>query len=273
MTHHIKPFGFILMRVAGAVLLFWLSGTLLRNEKIDKKDWSLLVLCGLFGVAINQLFFFWGLSKTSPINSSIIMVTNPIMVLVIAAIWLKERIATKRLIGVFIGLSGAITLLLVKPEQASVSGDLMGDMFILINSLSYAIYLVIAKPLMFKYHPVTVMKWAFLFGFFPVLLAGYGQFTEVQWSNFSTQTWWAVAFVVIATTFLAYLLNTVGLKKLSPSVVSAYIYLQPVFSTLIALMLGMDRPDFIKVLCALFIFTGVYLVSLPQKVAKQPEIK
>lgn len=266
---HIAAFGFVLLRVLGTLVLVWILALLIKNEKVDKKDYFLLFLCGLCGVGINQLLFFWGLSLTSPINSSIIMVTTPILVVVMAALLIGEKIRLTRIVGILIGLCGALTLLLVKPNSG-ISGDLTGDIITFLNACSYAIYLVIVKPLMKKYHPITIMKWIFVFGLIPVLPFGYFEFVSIEWYSFNPQIYAAIIFVVFGTTFLAYLLNTYGLVRLSPSVVSAYIYLQPVFATIVAISIGADQIDLIKIVSTLLIFTGVYLVSISPKTLSKP---
>lgn len=259
---HIEPFGFVLLRVLGTILLIWTVAFAFVSEKVTRKDLRLLFFCGLFGVGINQLLFFWGLSLTTPINSSIIMVCTPILVLIMAALIMKEKIHPFRITGIFLGLGGAVTLLLVKPHH-QLPGNIFGDFITFLNACSYAVYLVLVKPLMQKYHPVTVMKWIFIFGLIPVFPVGIQQFLSIEWYTFDVKIYSAIAFVVIGTTFLAYLLNTYGLVRLSPAVVSAYIYLQPVFATVIALLLQTDHLDVIKIISSLMIFAGVYLVSIP----------
>lgn len=261
MGSYIKPFGFILLRVSGTVLLIWLTASLFKRERVEKKDFFLLFLCGLSGVGINQMLFFWGLSLTSPINSSIIMVTTPLLVLVMAAFILKESFTALRVFGVALGLGGAVALLLMKPGTQSVSGNLFGDFITFLNAAFYAVYLVIVKPLMKKYHPVTVMKWVFLFGLIPVIPFGFREFMAIDWLSFTPEIVAAVVFVVVGTTYLAYLLNTYGLVNLSPSVVSAYIYLQPALAAIVAVGMGKDQLDHIKIISTLFIFLGVYLVN------------
>jgi drug/metabolite transporter (DMT)-like permease len=258
---HIEPFGFILLRVSVTVLLIWGTAQLIKKEKIERGDFKLLLLCGLTGVGINQLLFFWGLSLTSPINSSIIMVTTPLLVLIIASVLVGNSFTTTKTLGVLIGLTGAIALLLVKPSDKNISGDLFGDLLTFINAMSYGVYLVLVKPLLQKYHPITVMKWVFLFGLIPVLPAGFSQLAAVQWTAFSPAIWASVGFVVIGTTYLAYLLNTFGLISLSPSVVSAYIYLQPALAGIFAILMGKDQMDWIKLSSTAMIFLGVYLVN------------
>lgn len=262
MPDYIAPFGFIFCRVLGALALFWLFFSFGKSEKIQTKDYLLLFACGLFGVAGNQLMFFYGLNLSTPINAAIIMTCNPILVLIMSAIVIRERITPVKIGGIFLGLAGAAGLIL-HGNQLSVGTDTFwGDLFIFLNASSYAFYLVLVKPLMNKYSPTTVIKWVFLFGFLIVFPFGFEQFTQINWENFEAGIWAAFLFVVIGTTFLAYLFNILGLKQLNPSVVSSYIYSQPLIATLFALFLGQDEITIVKVVSALFIFSGVYLVSI-----------
>ncbi|MGE0561395.1 MAG: DMT family transporter [Flavobacteriales bacterium] len=265
MPQYIQPFGFIFCRVLGALLLFSMVASFYR-DKIEKKDFLLLALCGLFGVASNQLMFFYGLNQTHPINAGIIMTSNPIMVLIASAIILKTRITYLKILGLILGVSGALMILLFKKGFSFGSDTVVGDLFIFLNAMSYGIYLVIVKPLMSKYKPITVVKWVFMFGFLYVLPFGFSQFTNVVWSDFTLETWMKFGFVIVGTTFLAYLFNIYGLKNLSPSIVSSYIYLQPLLAAFFAIWAGKDSFTWIKLIAAILIFTGVYLVSKPQKV-------
>ena len=244
MPEFILPFGFIFCRVLGALGLFWLFGILRKTEKVERKDILKLAVCGLFGVAANQLMFFYGLNLTTPINAAIIMTCNPILVLVISAFILKEKITSKKILGIALGLIGASTIILSKNEINLNSEGLIGDLFILLNATSYAIYLVLVKPLMQKYSPLTVVKYVFLFGFLYVLPFGTEQFFAIEWTAFTPAIWWAFAFVVIGTTFFAYLFNIFGLKTLSPSVVSTYIYSQPLIASVVAILLAKDLGNF-----------------------------
>jgi len=260
MPNFIHPFGLVLCRVIGAVVLFWFIYAF-SYEKVAKKDFLLLGLCGLFGVAANQLMFLYGLDNTTPINAGIIMVSNPIMVLIASAFILKNKITITKVSGIALGIIGALLLLLFKGNFSFGSENLKGDIFIFLNAMSYGIYLVIAVPLMRKYKPITVMSWVFAFGLIMVFPFGFEEFKQIEWVSFTPIIWWKFIFIVVATTFLAYLFNIYGLKRLSPSIVSTYIYLQPLLATLIAIWVGKDSLDMIKISAALFIFTGVYLVS------------
>ena len=261
MPDFIQPFGFIFCRISGALLLFWLFAQFTEREKVTPKDLGLLAICGAFGVAANQLMFFYGLNLTSPINASIILTCNPILVLVISAIVIKERITSRKIVGIGLGLTGALGLILFKGTSALSSDGFVGDLFVFLNATSYAVYLVLVKPLMQKYKPMTVIKWVFFFGFIYVIPFGFSEFQGINWSEFTTNIWWAFIFVVLGTTFLAYLFNIYGLTELSPSVVSIYIYSQPLIASIMAIALQKDELSYEKIIAAIFIFTGVYLVS------------
>lgn len=267
MPNHISALGLVMMRVGGAFILFWLVSFILKPEKVEKADLKKMALLALFGVTINQIFFIWGLSLSSPINSAIIMISNPIAVMLFTIFILKEKITFLKITGLGFGVIGALTLLLFKANGSFAIGSdtIVGDIMTLINSLSWAVFVVMAKPYMQKYQTVTVMKWVFLFGFIYISPFGIPELFKVDWLHLSPQIIFAIAFVVIATTFLAYLLNMFALKSLSSSVVSMYIYLQPFLATLIAVAWGKDHLTPIKILSAAFIITGVYLAGRKEK--------
>lgn len=264
MPSHVQPFAFVLMRVGGALILFWIVSALFIKEKVDKKDFPRLALLAVFGVAINQLLFLKGLSITTPINASIIMISNPIVVLLIASFVLKEKISLNKIVGIIFGISGAVLMLTFNKDFSFGSDTITGDLMILFNSISWACYVVLVKPLMSKYNTFTIVKWVFLFGFCYVLPFGFSQFKEVEWSTMPTAIWYDILFVVVGTTFFAYILNTYALRALSPSVVSIYIYLQPFLATLFAVYYyHNDTLDGHKIVAAVLIILGVFLVSNP----------
>ena len=262
MPNFIQPSGFILLRVTGAITLFSLIYFLFVKEKVDRKDFIRLAICGIFGVAINQLFFFKGLNVTTPINAAIIMTSNPVLVIIMSAVILHEKLNVRKVIGIALGLIGASALIL---NGGSLNGNtdfLLANTFVFVNAISYGLYLVLVKPLMQKYHPITVMFYVFSFGFLYVLPFGYSELLAVEWSSFPPKIMWEVAFVVVCTTVIAYLLNSSALKQLNPSTVSIYIYTQPVLATLFAIFRNSDTLDEIKIISASIIFVGVYLVSV-----------
>ncbi|WKZ65409.1 MAG: DMT family transporter [Flavobacteriales bacterium] len=269
----IAPGGFILLRVLGASVLFWLLRAL-RPQRVAWADWSRMLLCAVFGVALNQLMFFHGLMRTSPINASIIMVATPILVLILSGVLIGERISRRKVLGVVLGAIGALALILLRPAGAMAGSTALGDAFILINAASYGLYLVMVKPLMRRYSAVTVMAWCFLIGAFLVLPFGWSDLHAVDWPALTAPALIAMAFVVVMVTFVAYLLNTWALGVVSPSVVGIYIYLQPLlaaFITWLFMRIGPDRFGLTggyeaalgwhQALCAALIMAGVHLVN------------
>ncbi len=262
---HIPYNVLVIMRIIGAIILFW-SSSFIVKEKTAAKDIPRLILLGICGVAVNQTLFLKGLSLTSPIDAAIMMIITPILVIIIASILIKERITTLRLVGIIIGFLGAAFLVVLGDKAGNKESSLIGNVFVLINAMSWGTFLVLVKPLMKKYHTVTILRWTFLFGFPMVLPFGVVDFLHFDWSMLSTEVIAYTAFVIIFTTFVAYLLNTVALKELSPSVVSAYIYTQPVLTAAITIFIfGTDQLSWEKATAALFIFIGVYMASIEKK--------
>lgn len=267
MPRLIQPPGFIFIRVSVVMLLFWLSfaGGKKYRAKIAKKDWLVLVLGGLFGVALNQMLFFLGLSLTMPIHASLIMMSTPLLITVISILFLKERIGIKRSIGLLLGISGA-ALLMSAGKQLTITGNTaLGDLFVFLNAASYAVYLVIIKPLMLRYRPVVVIRWVFFFGFLFVLPFGWPYFRAIDWSLFTAVDYMCVAFIVICVTFFTYLWNIYALQHLQPSVAGAYIYMQPVIAAVISMLVIGEELTWIKMLSTMLIFSGVYLVNFTGK--------
>ncbi|MBL7891010.1 MAG: EamA family transporter [Bacteroidia bacterium] len=260
MPQYIQPFAFIFLRVTGALGLFWITGIFVK-EKMEKADFKKILVLSVFGVAINQMLFYKGLNMTTPINASIIMTSNPIVVLLLTAFILKEKISGSKIFGLILGISGALMLMLVNKNFSFGSDTIVGDILVFINSTSWAFYLILVKPLMKKYNSVTILKWVFLVGLFYITPFSITEFKLINWSTMPMTIYWCIAFVVIGTTYFAFLFNTYALKELSPSVASIYIYMQPFLASLIAIAIGQDNLDPIKVSSGMLIIAGVFLVS------------
>ncbi len=263
----IKPFGFVLLRVIGATILFWILSLFVPKEKIERKDYLKLMVASLFGVVINMLFFFKGLEYTSPIHASSIMTIIPIIILVLSAYILKEKVTKLKIAGVILGLAGALVLTLYGKSSRVGDNIPLGNLLVFLNAVSYSIYIILIKKLTAKYHPFTFIKWLFLFGLIILTPFGYSELQEVQWHTFTPYTTFSVLFVVIGATFGTYLLNPLALNKLKASTVGIFIYLQPAIAALFALAMGADFIDTIKITAMIIIFLGVYLViKKPKKV-------
>jgi len=270
MPETIQPIGFILVRVTGAMILFQIIHSIWIREKVKREDYGILILCGLFGVAINMMLFFKGLNYTTPIHAAVTMTSAPIIVFILAVIFHGEKKLPLRIVGVALGAVGAVVLAVYGRDLELGNPKLaLGNLLVFVNACSYAIYLTIVKPLMSKYHFLTIMKWVFTVGFIVVLPFGFTDVQAVEWSEISNKIWGEIAFVVFGTSFLAYMFNIYALKRLRASTVGFYIYLQPVLATVVALLLGSDNLDPIKIIASSIIFIGVYLVGRKPKPAKE----
>ena len=269
MPTYVQPFGFIMLRVLGAAILFWLISFWGPKEKIKTSDWPRIFICSVFGMLINMLLFFKGLSLTTPIHSSVITTISPIFVLILASILIKEKITALKTIGIILGLAGALGLVLFGREGSFNAPNIpLGDLFVIINAISYGLYLILVKPLTAKYHPFTLMKWLFLIAVIINFPFTFSEFSEIEWSSLPGEAIFGIGFVVVGTTFLTYLFNIYALKQLSASTISAFIYLQPLIAIIYAVSTGADYLNLTKVVSAILIFVGVYLVSKKRTVTR-----
>ena len=260
-----NPVQLVLLRALGALILVWIIQLFYTNEKVATKDMWLLVVFSLFGITLNQGLFYLGLNLTSPVDASIIHTVNPILVMLIAAFIIKEKITYLKLSGIILGLTGALIIVLYNKHAAIGSGSLLGNFLILLNGTAYAIYLVMVKPLMAKYKPLTVLKWVFLYGFiFTLPLLAFNS-EMINFQQVTFKAWMAVGYIIVFNSLVAYLLIVYALKHVNATVAGFYAYLQPVVAALIGIIIGTELPDITKVIAALLIFTGVYLVSKTKK--------
>lgn len=261
MPKYVDAFGFIVMRVGGSGLLFWLISFFGPKEKIAKEDFPRIVAAAFFGVAFNMLTFFKGLSYTSPIMGAVLMVTTPMIVLILSAFIMKERMENRKILGIILGLAGTVTLILYGKSLVNATNASLGNLLVFVNAVSYAFYLIIVKKLMDKYNAFTFVKWIYTFGFLMVLPFGWNEFQAIDFAHLPTDIFWKIGFVVVFSTFLTYLLNLVSMRELKPTTVAVFIYLQPLFATVFAVSLGKDDLSLVKLISAVLIFVGVYLVT------------
>ena len=258
----IKPFGLNVVRVLVTTGLFWLMALWERDTRpVARKDLPLFLLCGITGVSINQLLFIKGLSMTYSTHGALLMLCTPLLITLMAFFFLKEKLTLLRMAGLVLGVSGAVMLIMGRTETGSGTHVLLGDIMIIINAISYSFYFILVKPLILTYAPVQVIRWVFTMGTIFILPFGWTEFTAAPWSEFSATDLSAIAFVVLGATFLAYLFNIYGLQHLHASGTGAYIYLQPIFATTVAVLFLHEILSWDKVLAAILIFSGVFLVN------------
>ena len=263
MPHYIGPFGFIMLRVVGASVLFWTISLFVPTETIERKDYLRIAGAAFLGMCINMLMFFKGLQLSTPINSGVIVTLTPIIILILSAFFLKEKLTLFKFLGIVLGFTGAIILILYgnTTQVLNAPNIPLGNTMLLINATSFGAYLVMVKPLTKKYSTITLMKWMFLIGIFYTFPVTYSEFSEVSWTTLPFEAIWRMGFVVVGTTFMTYMLNVYALKTLPPTAIGAFTYLQPLITILYAVITGNDILDGVKILACLLVFVGVYLVS------------
>ena len=264
LPEHVQPEALTSMRMSFACVMFWITSLFVPYEKVPLKDLGLLCLCALCGVGLNQGLFIWGLNTTSPVDASIIATAVPIFVMILAALILKEPITRMKTFGVLLGICGAVSLILQSTQGSNQASSLGGNLLITVSGFMYSIYLVVSKPLTLKYSSVTMMKWMFLFTTLTLVPFTFRHVLDAP--AFHREVWdftelGAIFYVLFGATFLPYLLIPMSLKRIRPTTVSMYNYVQPIVASFIAVMIGQDTLSWQKVLSAVLVFTGVYLVT------------
>ena len=262
-SQYMPAFSLNLVRIGVSAPLFWLLFIMKPGKAgIDRVDIGRFVLCALTGVAINQLMFIKGLSLTSSIHASILSLVSPIFITSAAGWLLKEKFTWQKGLGLTLGIGGAATIITARTTSA-IPGEnmLLGDILSIFNAISYSLYFVFVKPLMIKYHPIHVVRWVFTIGAFMILPFGWSDFLQTDFSVFPPSAWMALALVVLGTTFLAYILNIFGIKYLGAGITGTYIYTQPVFASIIGILV-LGENFSLRVACAaLLIACGVLLAT------------
>jgi drug/metabolite transporter (DMT)-like permease len=259
----IKPFGLNLLRVLISIALFW-ALYLMKPSKpgIRRQDLGRFIICAATGVAINQMLFIKGLSLTTSIHASLLSLGTPVFITFIAAWFLKESLTTNKIVGLILAIGGGALLIAAKDPVGSGSNVLLGDILVLINAISYAFFLVLVRPLMEAYSPIHVLRWVFTIGTLMIFPFGWSQFAAVEWASINQDQLIALAFITIGATFLAYLLNIYSVRKIGSSATGTYIYTQPVFAAVIAVIAMGETVTLTKIVSGLLIFMGVFLVNV-----------
>jgi len=261
MPEVIDPNALTFFRFSGGMVLFWLASLFVKKERVALKDKGLLLLASVFALTLNQLPFFYGLSLTSPIDASIVVTMLPIATMILAAVFLKEPITQMKVIGVLVGASGALLIVFNSAQQSSGTGNMTGNLIVFLAVISFGLYLTLFKSLISRYHPVTVMKWMFLWATLTGLPFCYSSVAGVELSGLRAEVWLSIGFVVVFATFFGYLLLPVGQKVLRPTTLSMYNYMQPVVASIVAIAVGLDSFGYQQGLAGLLVFAGVYIVT------------
>lgn len=252
-------------RIAGAAIAFWIASLFVKKEHPTLKDLGLIFIAAHFAIVFNQGVFIMGVSMASPINASIVTTFLPIITMVISAFYLKEPITAKKLFGVIIGGMGA-ALIVFSSAQAgtgTIASDksLIGIGLIFLAQISYASYFVFFKKFVEKYHPITLMKWMFLFASITYLPFAHKELMSIDFMKIPTSVYINILFVVLGSTFFTYLLVPIGQKNLRPTVASMYNNIQPIVATIAAIIMGIDTFGWLKSVAIILVFAGVYVVN------------
>jgi drug/metabolite transporter (DMT)-like permease len=267
MPTYVQGFGFIMIRLLGGTLLFWAVSLFLPKQPIARADFKHFFRPAFLGMAINMLAFFKGLEYSTPINSSVIITTTPIMVFLFSALLLKEKLARYRIIGVLLGFLGALSLILFNQHApANAPNIALGNFLFVVNASAYGLYMIYVKPLSQKYNTIHLLKWLFLIGLVMSAPVALPEFLAIKWQQIPLSIYWRIGFVVLGTTFLTYLLMMYAIRHLRASTLSVFTYVQPLIGILFAIAMGADQMNPTKWLAIGFVLVGVYLVTIRERV-------
>lgn len=264
MPIYIGSLGLVFLRVLGATIIFWTISLFFKTKPIEKKDRLTILKCGLFGMSINIAAFIAGLDYSTPVNSSILIIISPIFVVILSFFIFKNKINFIKILGIILGFIGAMILILTADSNSSIGRNIpLGNFLFIVNSISYAYYLIIVKPMAEKYDLITLFKWLFLIGLIFNFPLGINQFLDVDWSALPIkEAVLPMIFVVLCTTVMTYFLNGYALSKLTSTEVAVFMYLQPIIGVLFAIFTKADTVTFTIIVASILIFSGVYLTTV-----------
>lgn len=259
----ISPLGLFCFRAIGASALFWIAGLFIPKEKIDKGDYLKIFAASMIGLYLTQIAFLKAITQTTPTDAAILSAFAPIMTMFFAAIFLKEPITFKKMFGVAMSFSGAILLVFnsVNTRGGADHTTPLGGLLLFVNCMAFAFYLGFFKPLIQKYHVVTFMKWMFLFSALASVPFDLKEIVTLPYSQLPASYLLQLGYLIVCATFIAYFLIPIGQQNLRPTLVSMYSYIQPLIATAVSVMIGMDRITWQKVLSAVLVFGGVFVVN------------
>jgi drug/metabolite transporter (DMT)-like permease len=260
-------------RATGAALLFWLLSLFMPHEKVPPKDLLQIFVASMLGLFLTQISFLKAITMTTSIDLSITNTCTPIMTMFVAAIFLKEPITGKKIGGVLVSLLGVLILIFNSVGLGGGASETkpLGIALTVANALTFALYLGIFRPLISKYNVVTFMKWMFLFSMLVALPFNAKSLIHIPFGQMESRILWQVGYVVFFATFVAYFLIPVGQKRLRPTLVSMYNYVQPIIATIISIIIGLDHFTWKKGIAMILVFTGVWIVNQSRAAAPQKQ--
>ena len=261
--HLIPPLGIFTLRSIVAGALFWLTSLFMPGEKVDKKDYIKIFAASMLGFLTCQLTFLVGIPHITPMDCSILTAMSPIYTMAIAALVIKEPVTLQKAVGVAISFAGIVYLIVsrVAAPGGITESTPFGIVMIILNSLSFSMYLGIFKPLISKYSAVTFMKWIFLFSACVSTPFSLKALIDVEWASIPAMQYAELAYLILCATFITYFLIPVAQKRIRPTLVSMYSYIQPIIAIVVSIIIGMDALTWQKVAAAGMVFGGLIIVS------------
>lgn len=251
----------VAFRIGGSAILFWIAALFVPSQHVERHDIPKIALASLLGFVVAQGGYIVGLSMTSPINATIELTIMPIFTLILSAFILRERITLRKALGIAMGCVGAIALVAMTASGDGRAADLRGDIMVLLSQLGYALYLTLCSSVIRKYNPFTFNKWTFILASSVILPLTCGDVAHIQWQTLPVRAMAELGYIVVFSTFLTFLLVVYAQRRLSPTTVSSYNYLQPVVAVIASLTMGLGTLQWIHLAAAALIFTGVWLVT------------
>ena len=248
-------------RMVGAAAAFWILSIFCKQEHVNHQDMLKIFFASLFALVFNQGVYIFGLSMTSPIDASIVTTTLPIVTMIVAAVYLKEPVTNKKVLGIFVGAMGALILIMSSQNASSGNGSIIGDLLCLVAQISFSIYLTVFKGLSQKYSPITLNKWMFVYASMCYIPFSYHDVAAIQWTEISTAALLQVGYVVVGGSFFAYICIMTAQRLLRPTVVSMYNYMQPIVASIVTVIIGMAVFNLEKGIAIALVFLGVYIVT------------
>ncbi len=262
----------LLLRSIGGAILFWAASLFIPREKLSKKEIGILIIAAFVGVIFNQGLYMAGLARTTPIHCGLLQTLGPVYTLLLATFILKEPFTFKKLLGVLVGMAGALILIFSEfGSQNSVNThSYVGDILVIASGVAFALYLTLFMNIIKKYNPITIMKWMFLFSSIVLTPFYYHEFENIRNITFTEHKPFLdfilyLSYIIIAATFIGYLLISFAQKRIRPTIVSMYVYIQPIIMTILSIMWGLGTFNVEKMAAAVLIFVGVYIVTRSKK--------
>ncbi len=261
MPNHLSSEAFVWLRIAFATTLFHLISFFGGRDSVDwKKHWKEFAICGFFGTSANMYLFFKGLENTYPINGAVLMLFTPLFVGIFDHLRLKKW--PNGIFTISILIAATSCYLLITSNGAKFSQKTMwGDIWVAINAILYAVYLVRVKNLTKHYKPITINKWTFSFGLLFITPIGLHSVITTSFSSIPADIWTKIAYILFFTSFLVYLLNAFAVQKAGPTLAGLYIYLQPILATFIAFLLNTDEINLQKVLLMALVLFATFVAT------------